>query len=758
MNRKLLAAAILFQFVTLFMHAQPFSKYDQQVDSLLAKMTLQEKIGQLNLYNGFFEATGPAPDGGAAEKKYDHIKSGLVGGMLNVLGTDEIRATQKLAVENSRLGIPMIFGYDVIHGYQTMAPIPLAQSASWDPKVAEEASRVAAEEAAAAGLNWTYAPMVDIVRDPRWGRVMESAGEDPHLASEFGKAWVKGFQGEDLADIKTIAACTKHFAGYGFAEAGRDYNTVDFGNQTLYNVVLPPFKATVDAGVATFMNAFNIIDGIPSTGSSFLQRKLLKGDWGFEGFVVSDWGSIAEMIPHGFSEDRAEAAQIALSAGSDMDMESNAYVNELEKLAKDNKVDLTQLDDAVRRILRIKFALGLFDDPYKYCNEKREESALLTEENKASARDIARKSIVLLKNEGDLLPLPKKGKKIAIIGSLANSKDVALGSWRAQAIENSAISLVEGLQAVGGDEISYSEGYRLTTGTRSFFQELTFIEGDSSGFEEAIELAKESDIVIMAMGEDAWQSGEGRSQVDIGFKGDQEVLLDELIKVNPNIVVTLMNGRPLDLTALSKKVPAILEVWHLGSEAGNAIADVLYGDYNPSGKLPMTFPRSVGQVPIYYNQHRTGRPTPPGPGVVFWSHFTDSPNTPLYPFGYGLSYTTFEYSDLKLSSLRMKEGGSIEVSIKLSNTGSVEGEEVVQLYLRDHVGSAARPVKELKGFKKIALKAGESTKVTFTLTEETLSYYRADLTYGTEPGQFTVMIGGNSADLLSQTFRLVDKK
>jgi len=734
--------------------------YAVQVDSLMSLMTLEEKVGQLNLYAGSWEFTGPVPEGNDNQKKLDNIKSGKVGAMLNVITADGTREAQRLAVENSRLGIPLLFGYDVIHGYKTMMPVPIAQAASWDADVARSGAQVAAKEASASGINWTFAPMMDISRDARWGRMMESAGEDPFLASYMSRAWIEGFQGDDLSDVATIAACAKHFAAYGFAEAGREYNTVDISMQTLYNMVLPPFKAASEAGVASFMNSFNEIGGVPANGSALLQRQILKGAWNYQnGFVVSDWGSIGEMITHGFAADTLEAGYKALTAGSDMDMEAHIYENSIEELVSAGKISEDILNDAVRRILTVKYQLGLFEDPYRYCDADREKQELLTQENLTIAREAARKSIVLLKNENDLLPLAKEGQSIAVIGSLAKSKDVPLGSWRAQAVENSAVSVLEGIQAAVSDpsKVEFANGYTLTKGKRQFVYELEIVNGDKSGFKKAIDLAQKVDVVVLAMGEDCWQSGEGRSQTDIGLKGDQMDLMYELLKVNKNIVVTLMNGRSLAIPELDEKIPAILEVWHLGSEAGNAIADVLFGDYNPSGKLPVSFPRNVGQCPIYYNHKNGGRPVTNthDAGLVFWSHYTDSPNTPLYPFGYGLSYTSFEYNDLTLSTAEMNSNGEISASIKVKNTGKVSGQEIVQMYIRDYVGSVTRPVKELKGFERITLKPGEEREVRFTISNETLSYYRADLSFGSEPGQFDVMIGGNSQKTLMTDFRLV---
>ena len=728
---------------------------EKKVEKLLKKMTLEEKIGQMNQYNGSWDVTGPAPDGNNREK-YDQLKSGMVGSMLNVVGANAVREAQKLAVENSRLGIPLIFGYDVIHGFQTIFPVPLGESASWDLEAIELSAKVAAKESSASGISWTFAPMVDINRDARWGRVMEGAGEDPYLGSKIAVARVNGFQGNDLSDGESIAACAKHFAAYGFAESGRDYNTADVGEHTLRNVILPPFKACIDAGVATVMNAFNEIGGIPATGNKYLQRDILKEEWGFDGFVISDWGSIGEMIAHGYSKDCMQASEQAVNAGSDMDMESYCYINSLKQLVEEGKVEESTIDDAVRRILRVKYKLGLFENPYLYCDLEREKTDVYSKENLEIARDVARKSIVLLKNEMDILPLKKSGKKIAVIGPLGNHKDAPLGSWRAKAIENSAVSLLEGIQnKVGEDvEVKYAQGCGLSQGKRNFLFEVDLIEEDKSGFAEAKKLAVESDVVIMALGEDCWQTGEGRSQTEIGLPGSQMDLLKEIHKINKNIVIVLMNGRPLTLNWEEENVPAIVETWQLGSEAGNAIADVLFGDYNPSGKLPVSFPRAVGQLPLYYNYKNTGRPDKHPEGMVFWSHFTDEENTPLYPFGYGLSYSKFDYSKPTISSNNMSMNGSVKISVEVSNKGAVDGAEVVQLYIRDLIGTITRPVKELKGFEKVQIKAGETKTVSFELKQEDLAFYGADGTFKAEEGDFEVFVGGNSRDVQKMTFSL----
>lgn len=724
-----------------------------KVDSVLRLMTLEEKVGQLNQYNGFWDITGPTPKEGQAAKKYEDLKRGLVGSMLNVKGVKDVKALQKIAVEQTRLGIPLLFGFDVIHGYKTISPIPLAEAASWDLEAIKKSAAMAAEEAAAVGLNWTFAPMVDISRDARWGRVMEGAGEDPFLGSKIAVARVQGFQGEDLAATNTILACAKHFAGYGFAESGRDYNTVDVSENVLQNTIFPPFKAVVDAGVRTFMNSFNELNGIPATGNAYLQREVLKRDWNFDGFVVSDWGSINEMISHGYAKDSKHATEIAINAGSDMDMESSAYVEHLVALVKEGKVKESVIDDAAGRILKVKFELGLFDDPYKYCDESRELATVGKLEFQEGVLDIAKKSVVLLKNERDLLPLKKSGQKIALIGALANDKTSPLGSWRIAADDNSAVSVLEGLQKYSGNQLTYAKGAEVTEGRTQFIWETKINTTDKSGFAEAIAVAKQADVVIMVLGEHGLQSGEGRSRTDIDLPGVQQELLEAIYKVNRNVVLVLNNGRPLAIPWADENIPAIVEGWHLGTQSGNAIAQVLYGDYNPSGKLPMTFPRNVGQVPIYYNYKNTGRPVMNEPESVFWSHYIDEKNTPLYPFGHGLSYSKFEYSNLQLSSKAFAKNGKIEVSVNIKNNGKVAGKEVVQLYIRDLIGSVTRPVKELKGFEMIELKPNETKKVVFTIDEKTIEYFTANRKWEAEAGDFKVFIGGSSITKLEGDFQ-----
>lgn len=728
---------------------------DRKVDSVLNLMTLSEKVGQLNQYNGFWDITGPTPKEGQAAKKYDDLKKGLVGSMLNVKGVKDVRALQKIAVEETRLGIPLIFGFDVIHGYKTISPIPLAEAASWDLVAIKKSAAIAAEEAAAVGLNWTFAPMVDVARDARWGRVMEGAGEDPFLGSKIAVARVQGFQGTDLAATNTILACAKHFAGYAFAESGRDYNTVDISESVLQNTIFPPFKAAADAGVRTFMNSFNELNGVPATGSTYLQREILKKDWNFDGFVVSDWGSINEMIPHGFAKDSKHAAELAINAGSDMDMESSAYVDHLVQLVQEGKVKEATINDAARRILKVKFELGLFDDPYKYCDENREKTTVGKQEFHDGVLDVAKKSIVLLKNEKNLLPLQKSGQKIAIIGALAADKTSPLGSWRIAADDNTAVSVVEGMQKYTGNQITYVKGADVAVGRTQFIWETNINMTDKSGFPEAVAAAKNADVVVMVLGEHGLQSGEGRSRANIDLPGVQQELLEEVYKANPNVVLVLNNGRPLALPWADENIPAIVEAWQLGTQSGNAIAQVLYGDYNPSGKLPMTFPRGVGQLPLYYNAKNTGRPTMNEPESVFWSHFIDEKNTPLYPFGHGLSYSKFEYSDLKLSSNSFGVNGKIEVSVTLKNNSKVAGKEVVQLYIRDLIGSTTRPIKELKGFELVELQANESKKVTFTIDEKTIEYFTANRKWEAEAGDFKVFVGGSSATVLEGSFQFV---
>lgn len=708
-----------------------FSKasIDERVNALLSKMTLDEKIGQLNQYTGDWEVTGPVTNSG---NKLEDVKQGRIGSMLNVRGVEHTRVLQEAAMQ-SRLRIPLLFGQDVIHGYRVTFPIPLAEAASWDLAAIEKSARIAATEAAASGIHWTFAPMVDIARDPRWGRVMEGAGEDPYLGSLIAKARVKGFQGKGLGNLDAVMACAKHFAAYGAAIGGRDYNSVDMSERTLWQVYLPPFKAAVDAGAATFMNSFNDINGTPATGSSYLQRDILKGKWGFKGFVVSDWGSIGEMIAHGFVKDNYEAAEAAINAGNDMDMESRSYIKHLAQLVKDGKVSEETINDAVRRILYKKFELGLFDDPYRFSNEKREKKTLNKPEFLAAERDVAKRSIVLLKNDGHLLPLSKDLKSIALIGPLAKAEKDMQGFWSIDwGKEDHLVSLYEGMQQQAGNtKLLYARGCEVSDTSRA-------------GFDEAIRTAQQADVVIMAVGEHYDMSGEAKSRSNIHIPGVQEDLIKAIQATGKPVIVLMMAGRPLVFNWTADHVPAIVYTWWLGSQAGNAIADVLYGNYNPSGKLPMTFPRSEGQIPIYYNYLNTGRPATNDTDTHYKSGYIDLQKSPRYAFGYGLSYTTFEYSDLKVSKKNITENDSLNVSFTLTNTGKVEGEEVAQLYLRDLVSQPVRPVKELKDFQKVALKPGESKTITFTINKDKLAFYNDKIEWITQPGEFKVMIGGSS--------------
>ena len=755
MKKIILIIIFTFGFIS---NSQSQKNYNKDVESLLEKMTLDEKIGQMNQYNGFYDATGPSPILGDAKKKYNNLKNGLVGSMLNVRGVKDVRAFQKIAVEETRLGIPLIFGFDLIHGYKTIAPIPLAESASWDINEIRKSASLGAKEASAAGINWTFAPMVDISRDARWGRVMEGAGEDPFLGSLIAAARVKGFQGNDLSSPSTVAACAKHFAAYGFVESGRDYNTVDIGLSTLHNIVLPPFKAAVDAGVRTFMNGFTELNGIPVTADSYLQREILKKQWGFKGFIVSDWGSLREMMDHGYAKDRKHAGELALNGGSDMDMESTIYIEELSNLVKEGKVNIDQIDDAVRRILLVKFELGLFDDPYKYCDLVREKKITGSQEIIDGALEMAKKSIVLLKNKNNLLPLKKNGQKIALIGPLAADKNSPLGNWRVAADNNTAVSVLEGLSNYGGNEIIHSQGVRLVNKIPDgFHEEVQLNLTDKTGISEAKEIAEKADVVIMVLGEYGFQSGEGRSRANIDLPGFQQELLEEIHQVNSNIVLVLMNGRPLTLNWPSKNIPAILETWHLGTQSGNAISQVIYGDYNPSGKLPMSFPRSVGQMPLYYNHKSTGRPGADGEdaGSVFWSHYQDEKNTALYPFGFGLSYTSFKYSNIKLSKkVLIKDNDELIASVKLTNSGKSKGKEVVQLYIKDKFASSTRPVRELKGFQMIELNPGETKNVSFKINSKMLEFYSSRNIWESENGDFELFIGTNSNTKRKESFEL----
>jgi len=713
----------------------------QKVDSVLRLMTLDEKIGQMNQYNGDWEATGPITRDG---DKQDQIRRGRLGSMLNVTGVEHTRQLQEMAM-SSRLKIPLLFGQDIIHGYRTTFPIPLAEAASWDLEAIQNAARVAGREAAAAGVHWTFAPMVDIARDPRWGRVMEGAGEDPYLGSTIARARVLGFQGKKLGDTDAIMACAKHFAAYGAAIGGRDYNSVDMSLRTLWDIYLPPFKAAEEAGVATFMNSFNDLNGIPATGNAYLQRDVLKGKWKFKGFVVSDWGSVGEMIPHGYAKDHKEAALEAVSAGCDMDMESRSYIVSLAALVREGKVKVEWIDDAVRRILTKKFELGLFDDPFRFCNVQRERQQWNNPENLRIEEDMAKKSIVLLKNDHQLLPLSKDTKTIAFIGPLVKSVRENLGFWSYDWADDSArvISPWDGVQGKlgSGSRLLYARGCGIT-------------DTSTAGFAEAIDVARQADVVVLEIGEARDMTGEAKSRSNIHLPGVQEELVRAIVGTGKPVVVLISAGRPTIFNYTADHAGAILYTWWLGTEAGKAIADVLFGDYNPSGKLPISFPRTEGQIPVYYNHFSTGRPARNDSDVNYVSAYTDLPNDPRYPFGYGLSYTRFVYSDLRLSAPSFKPGGTITATVTVTNTGSLEGRETVQWYIRDMVGSVVRPVKELKGFEQAVLKAGESKKLSFTIDVEKLRFYNDKLQHIYEPGEFRLFVGGDSQNVNEIPFSL----
>lgn len=698
------------------------SKMNRFVSGLMKKMTLEEKVGQLSQCSGGF-ATGP--DNTRISRTED-ISKGLIGSLLNVSGAANTRKYQEAAMK-SRLRIPLIFGLDVIHGFRTGFPLPLAEAASFDLDAIERGSRCAAKEASAAGLHWTFAPMVDIGWDARWGRVMEGAGEDPYYGSLVAKARVRGLQGDDLSKENTILSCIKHFAGYGASTAGKDYNSVDMSMGQFANFYMPPYKAGAEAGAATFMSAFNDFNNEPATGSSFLLRELLKNQWGFKGFVVSDWGSVGEMINHRYAKDEKEAAYKGIKAGLDMEMVSECYSKNLITLIKEGKVSVKLVDDAVRRILEQKYKLGLFDDPFRYCDEERERTVIGSEESRKEACYVAERSVVLLKNEGAVLPLSPSVKKVALVGALAKSQKDMCGAWSCAEVSK-VVTLYEAMEK-RGVTVNYNDGYDLK-------------KNQIVNLEQTLATARQSDVVVIAMGEQAWESGEMRSKGDISISSEQQKLVSELVKTGKPVVVLMMCGRPVIFNEVRRDAPAILCTWWLGSEAGNAICNVLFGDYNPSGKLPMTFPQHNGQIPLYYQYKSTGRPTALG---GWCAKYIDIPTEPAYPFGYGLSYTTFEYSDVKLLPGNGNTYARVAVTVK--NTGKYEGEEVVQLYVRDEVASITRPIKELKGFDKIKLKVGESRTVTFDVKDEQLGFYNNQMKFVVEKGDFTFMVGGNSRDL-----------
>ena len=731
------------------------TKKEAFVNSLLAKMTLDEKIGQLNLPSAGDFTTGQAQNSNIGKK----IEEGSVGGLFNIKGAEKIRAVQKVAVEKSRLKIPLIFGMDVIHGYETTFPIPLGLAASWDMNLIQQTARVAASEASSDGISWTFSPMTDISREPRWGRISEGSGEDPYLGSEIAKAMVYGYQGKDLSLKNTILACVKHFALYGAGEAGMDYNTVDMSHVRMFNEYFPPYKAAVDAGVGTVMASFNEVDGIPATGNRWLQTEVLRNQWGFKGFVVSDYTGINEMIDHGMG-DLQQVSALALKAGIDMDMVGEGFLTTLKKSLQEGKVTQAEIDLAAKRVLEAKYDLGLFDDPYRYGDPKAAEKEVYSLKNREIARSAAAQSVVLMKNENNVLPL-KPGGTVAVIGPLVNNALNMAGTWSVGAKHSNSVSLMKGLQenfgkntkfiSAKGANIDYSEKLENIYAAHGKLTDRDNRPADVI-LKEAVEVAKKSDVIVLAIGESAEMSGESSSRTEIDIPKSQVDLLMELKKTGKPIVMVLFTGRPLALTNVKEVPDAILNVWFPGTEAGHAITDVLYGKVNPSGKLPVTFPRSLGQVPIYYNHKNTGRPlnsekVDKCEYERFRANYMDECNTPLYPFGYGLSYTTFSYSDMKVSNTNPKGNSSVTASVNLRNTGNYDGAEVVQLYIRDLVGSNTRPVKELKGFEKVFLKKGESKTVTFTITPEDLKFYNHELKFDWEPGEFEIMIGTNSADV-----------
>ncbi|WP_431423136.1 beta-glucosidase BglX [Bacteroides hominis] len=730
---------------------------DRFIDQLMKKMTLEEKIGQLNLPVTGEITTGQAKSSDVAKR----IRNGEVGGLFNLKGVERIREVQRQAVEESRLGIPLLFGMDVIHGYETIFPIPLGLSCTWDMKAIEESARIAAIEASADGISWTFSPMVDVSRDPRWGRVSEGNGEDPFLGAAIARAMIRGYQGKDMSRNDEIMACVKHFALYGASEAGRDYNTVDMSRQRMFNEYMLPYQAAVEAGVGSVMASFNEVDGVPATGSKWLMTDVLRKQWGFGGFVVTDYTGINEMIDHGMGDQQTVAA-LALNAGVDMDMVSDAFSGTLKKSVEEGKVSAAAIDAACRRILEAKYKLGLFDDPYKYCDVSRPKKQIFTKEHRAVARKTASESFVLLKNEG-VLPLSKKGT-IAVVGPLADTRSNMPGTWSVAAVLDNAPSLVEGLKEVVGNraEVVTAKGSNLI-GDAEYEKRATMFgrelhrdnRTDRELLDEALKVAAKADVIVAALGESSEMSGESSSRTNLEMPDVQRALLQELLKTGKPVVLVLFTGRPLVLTWEEEHVPAILNVWFGGSEAAYAIGDVLFGDVNPSGKLTATFPQNVGQIPLFYNHKNTGRPLQEGRWFEkFRSNYLDVSNEPLYPFGYGLSYTTFAYSDIHLSSTEMSADGELTATVTVTNTGSRDGAEVVQLYIRDLVGSVTRPVKELKGFEKIFLKAGESRKVSFSITPELLKFYNYDLQFVCEPGDFDVMIGGNSRDVKKARFLL----
>jgi beta-glucosidase len=715
--------------------ARVAAEVEAKVSALLARMTLEEKLGQLQQLDG--EA------GGAYRPEHLTLaRGGRLGSTLNVRGAARTNQLQRVAVNESRLKIPLLFAFDVIHGYRTVFPVPLGEAASWDPASVERAAAVAAAESAASGVRWTFAPMLDIARDARWGRIVEGSGEDPYLGAVMGRARVRGFQGADYSAPDKVIACAKHWVAYGAAEGGRDYNTTEVSEHTLREIYFPPFKAAVEAGVGTFMSAFNDLNGMPTSANAFTLTRVLRDEWKFDGIVVSDYESVRELINHGIAADGAEAARLALASGVDMEMVSRLYNEHLPRLVREGKISPAQIDQAVRRVLRIKFRLGLFERPYT--DEGREREVVFSQENRRAAREVAARSLVLLKNDGETLPLSREAKTIAVVGPLADDQTAPIGSWTGDGRKEDTVTLLAGIKA------------KVSPATRLIYAKGCEISGgDESGFDQAVRAAREAEIVIAALGEAAEMSGEAASRSSLDLPGRQLDLLKALSAAGKPIVVVLFNGRPLAINWAAENAPAILETWFAGTEAGHAIADVLFGDVNPGGKLPVTFPRSVGQVPLYYNHKSTGRP--PNKDNKYTSKYLDSPWTPLYPFGFGLSYTTFKFSNLRLSASRVTADAGLTVTVDVENTGRRAGDEVVQLYLRDVAASVTRPVRELKGFERISLRPGERRSVSFKLNREQLGFYDREMKLVVEPGDFKVYVGPSSAEGLEGSFAVIER-
>ncbi len=757
-RKGILSCALIFSTTLGF--AQNQQKMDQFIDDLLAKMTIDEKIGQLNLVTGGEATTGSVVSTDVESK----IKAGNIGGIFSMSSPAKIRKAQELAVKHSRLGIPIIFGMDVIHGYKTAFPIPLGLAATWDMELIRKTARVSAVEASADGINWTFSPMVDISRDPRWGRISEGSGEDTYLTSRIAREMVLGYQGDDLSQANTLLACVKHFALYGAAEAGRDYHTTDMSLHRMYNEYLPPYKAALDAGAMSVMTSFNDINGLPATANRWLLTDLLRNDWGFKGLVVTDYTAVNELIDHGLG-DLQEVSALSLQAGVDMDMVGEGFLTTLKKSLTEKRVQEEDINRAVRYVLEAKYRLGLFEDPYRYCDEQRAKREIGKPEHLALAREAATKSFVLLKNEQQTLPLKKTGS-IAVIGPLANTGANMPGTWSVSADHANTQTLVEGMREVLGNKVKISTHLGANLTEDAALQERSTMFGrtiprdtrpESEIIAEALQIANQADVIVAALGESSEMSGESSSRTDLNLPGSQSRLLEALVKTGKPLVLVLFTGRPLTLSVEQKAVPAILNVWFGGTETGKAVADVLFGDVNPSGKLPATFPQNVGQIPLYYSQKNTGRPLAEGAWFQkFRSNYLDVSNEPLYPFGFGLSYTTFEYSPIQLSSSTLTRTGELKVAVDVKNTGNYDGEEVVQLYIRDMVGTITRPIKELKGFQKLMIKKGETKRVEFTISEADLRFYDLKLNYTAELGAFKVFIGPNSRDVQQADFQLTD--